>query len=74
MSFRPGRAVIKVLPRIETEEYNKENIDDLIQLTRSRMLDTLQELATSNTPQQPVNDKLTTSTTTATTEVTKKEL
>jgi len=77
MSFRPGRAVIKVLPRIETEEYNKENIDDLIQLTRSRMLDTLQELAASNTPQeqqQPsVNDKLTT-TTTSTTEEAKKEL
>lgn len=53
MSFRPGRAIIKVLPRIETDEYSKETIDDLIQLTRTRMLDTLKEISIKGPTSSP---------------------
>jgi len=42
--FKPGHAVIKVLPPIATSEYSKENLDDLVDSTRSKMIETLAEL------------------------------
>merc|ERR1712189_90520 len=36
--FNRGKVTIKVLPRIDTSEYNKENIDELVTLTRDKML------------------------------------
>jgi len=38
MIFNRGKVTIKVLPRIDTSEYNKENIDELVTLTRDKML------------------------------------
>jgi len=48
MIFTPGHGTIKVLPRIDTSGYNKENINDLVELTRSRMLETLKEISQPN--------------------------
>ena len=39
MIFNRGKVTIKVLPRIDTSEYNKENIDELVTLTRDKMLE-----------------------------------
>lgn len=45
MVFEPGQATIRIMPRIDTSEYNKENINELIDLTRTRMMDTLKEIS-----------------------------
>ena len=34
MIFKPGKVTIKVLPRIESSEYSKDNIDELVAHTR----------------------------------------
>ena len=47
MIFNPGKVTIKVLPRIDTSEYTKENIDELVTLTRDSMLEELKNLAKS---------------------------
>lgn len=44
MMFRPGHTVIRALPQIDTTQYTKETINELVELTRTRMLETLQEL------------------------------
>jgi len=44
MIFKPGQAVIRVLPPIDTSEYNKSNLDELVDSTRSKMIETLKEL------------------------------
>jgi len=46
MFFRSGTATIKVLDMIETDSYTKETMDDLIKMTRDRMLETLKEIST----------------------------
>jgi len=43
--FDSGKAVIRVLPAIDTEKYDRAHIDDLIKLAHDQMQDTLQELA-----------------------------
>jgi len=45
MIFTQGRGTIKVLPRIDISGYSKDNINDLVELTRSRMLETLKEIS-----------------------------
>ena len=45
MMFRPGRAIIRVLPPIDTSAYSKTNIEDLVEKTRSQMLETLAEIS-----------------------------
>jgi len=45
MFFHPGKATIRVLPPIDTSTYDKESINDLIEVTRDQMLETLRELA-----------------------------
>ena len=42
MIFKPGKVTIKVLPRIDSSEYSKENIDELVSHTR------LQDKVTGN--------------------------
>ena len=49
MSFLPGDVTIKVLPRIDTSEYNKDNIDSLVNHTRDIMEGELQSLAKTKT-------------------------
>ena len=34
MIFKPGKVTIKVLPRIESSDYSKDNIDELVSRTR----------------------------------------
>jgi len=46
MIFNNGKATIRALAPIDTSEYTKENIDDLIETTRNKMLEALKELAT----------------------------
>ena len=45
MFFRPGRAIIRVLPPIQTSNYTKANIEELIEKTRTQMLETLVEIS-----------------------------
>lgn len=45
--FNPGKVTIKVLPRIDTEKYTKENIDDLVAHTRNLMIDELRNISKS---------------------------
>ena len=45
MFFRPGRAIIRVLPPIQTSDYTKANIEELIEKTRTQMLETLVEIS-----------------------------
>jgi len=45
MIFNPGRATIRVLPSIDTSNYTKESMDDLIELTRNQMLENLKDLS-----------------------------
>jgi len=45
MFFRPGKVTIKVLPRIETKDYSKDTIDDLVSHTRNSMIETLKEIS-----------------------------
>lgn len=47
MKFSPGKVTIKVLPRIETSEYFKENINDLVRHTETIMSDALKSMAIS---------------------------
>jgi len=49
MSFLPGDVTIKVLPRIDTSDYTKENIDSLVNHTRDIMEAELQSLAKTKT-------------------------
>eukprot|EP00088_Acartia_fossae_P003036 TRINITY_DN11265_c0_g1_i3.p1 TRINITY_DN11265_c0_g1~~TRINITY_DN11265_c0_g1_i3.p1 ORF type:complete len:272 (-),score=59.75 TRINITY_DN11265_c0_g1_i3:311-1126(-) len=43
--FDTGSAVIRVLPAIQTTNYQREDIDELIEKTRNQMVEALQELA-----------------------------
>ena len=36
MLFKPGKVTIKVLPRIDSSAYSKDNIDELVSHTRSQ--------------------------------------
>ena len=45
MIFNPGKVTIKVLPTINTSEYNKENIDELVTKSRDFMLTALKNLS-----------------------------
>ena len=45
MIFNPGHVTIKVLPRIETDNYTKDNIDKLVETTRHAMIEELMILA-----------------------------
>ena len=45
MIFNPGKVTIKVLPRIDTSEYTKENIDDLVTHTRNIMIEELKKIS-----------------------------
>jgi len=49
MTFLPGSVTIKVLPRIDTSEYTKENIDSLVSHTRDLMMEELKSLAKTKT-------------------------
>jgi len=49
MTFLRGHVTVKVLPRIETSHYTKENIDTLVTHTRDLMLDELKNLAKTKT-------------------------
>lgn len=49
MVFNPGEVTIKVLPRIETDEYTKDNIDKLVETTRDAMIAELKALAKPKT-------------------------
>ena len=49
MIFNPGKVTIKVLPRIETSDYTKENIDELVNHTRDVMIEELKNLAKTKT-------------------------
>jgi len=42
--FDSGEAVIRVLPPIETDSYDREHINDLIKLTEDKMREALQDL------------------------------
>ena len=46
MIFNPGKVTIKVLPRIDTSEYTKENIYDLVTHTRNIMIEELKKIST----------------------------
>jgi len=45
MMFKPGHTVIRALPQIDTSAYNKDTINELIEVTRNTMLETLKELS-----------------------------
>merc|ERR1719391_146998 len=45
MIFRPGTANVKVLEPIDTSSYSKESINDLVECTRTRMLEALKEIS-----------------------------
>ena len=45
MIFNPGKVTIKVLPTINTSEYTKENIDELVTKSRDSMLIALKDLS-----------------------------
>lgn len=45
MIFRPGRARIKVLDPIDTSVYTKETVNELVEVTRGRMLEALKEIS-----------------------------
>jgi len=49
MFFLPGHVTIKVLPRIDTSEYSKENMDSLVSHTKDMMQEELQNLAKTKT-------------------------
>jgi len=49
MSFLPGKVTIKVLPRISTSEYTKENMDSLVNHTRDLMEGELKSLSKPKT-------------------------
>ncbi|EDW12356.1 1-acyl-sn-glycerol-3-phosphate acyltransferase alpha [Drosophila mojavensis] len=53
-SFRPGHAIIQILPEISTEGYEKEDMDKLIELCRSTMQ---QEYTRLSKDQLAVNSK-----------------
>ena len=46
--FNPGKVTIKVLPRIDTSGYTKDNLDDLVSHTRNLMIEELRNLAKPN--------------------------
>ena len=46
--FECGEAIIKVLKPISTQEYTKETLDDLVKVTRDRMIQELQEISNNN--------------------------
>eukprot|EP00092_Neocalanus_flemingeri_P001363 GFUD01001455.1.p1 GENE.GFUD01001455.1~~GFUD01001455.1.p1 ORF type:complete len:267 (+),score=70.73 GFUD01001455.1:64-864(+) len=48
-TFLPGNVTIKVLPRIDTSQYNKENINSLVSHTRDLMMEELKNLAKTKT-------------------------
>jgi len=48
MKFSPGKVTIKVLPRIETSEYSKENINDLVRHTEVIMSEALKSMVISD--------------------------
>ena len=50
--FDCGEAIIKVLKPISTKEYTKENLDDLVKVTRDRMIQELQEISNNNNKKQ----------------------
>ena len=41
----PGRVVIRALPPIDTDGYGKETIDDLVEVTRNKMLEAFLEIS-----------------------------
>ena len=45
MRFSPGRVVIRALPPIDTDGYGKETIDDLVEVTRNKMLEAFLEIS-----------------------------
>ena len=45
MIFNPGKVTIKVLPRIDTSQYTKENIYDLVTHTRNIMIEELKKIS-----------------------------
>ena len=47
MIFNPGKVTIKVLPIIDTSEYTKDNIDELVTKSRDSMLMALKTLSKS---------------------------
>jgi len=47
MVFNPGKVTIKMLPIIDTSEYNKDNIDELVTKSRDSMLMALKSLSKS---------------------------
>ena len=47
MTFNPGKVTIKVLPIIDTSEYTKDNIDELVTKSRDSMLMALRTLSKS---------------------------
>jgi len=49
MSFLRGNVTVKVLPRIDTSNYTKENMNTLITHTRDLMLEELKNLAKTKT-------------------------
>ena len=49
MSFLPGNVTIKVLPKIDTSEYTKKNMDSLVSHTRDLMEGELQNMAKTKT-------------------------
>lgn len=52
MLFRPGTANVKVLEPIDTSSYSKESINDLVEITRTRMLEALKEISSPATTQE----------------------
>jgi len=47
MKFDPGKVTVKVLPRIETTNYSKETIGDLVEYTHNIMEDALRSMRDS---------------------------
>merc|ERR1711915_203635 len=45
MIFNPGKVTIKVLPLIDTSDYSKDNLDDLVTKSRDSMLLALKNLS-----------------------------
>merc|ERR1712183_53758 len=45
MIFKPGKVTIKVLPRIESSDYSKDNMDSLVTHTRDLMMQELRNLS-----------------------------
>lgn len=55
MVFRPGKARIKVLDPIDTSVYTKESVNELVEVTRGRMLEALKEISTPSHSSHPTH-------------------